>query len=236
MSAPIPTFVDPRGGGARWPKWFEISGRLVGLVTTNFKIGVEKFKGKPGEIADEADFDLYVLDGSWPLLYGALDDGTRPPTHRVAGPAMFAGCSTQNSNIVKTLRRIWGGRPSGQMILGFIEKSEIGGKPWNVEAIPPGDPRRALAAQIFGEIAAETRQWATPVELAPAQTPTSHPGAFLPIAVTPPAMPAFLQAAAPAAPALVKPAQMTDEQWASLTGDQKQQAITYFASLSQNPF
>ncbi len=216
MSAPIPTFVDPRGGAA-FPKWFEVSGRLVGLVTTDFRVGVEKFMGKPGEIADEADFDLYVLDGAWPLRYGALFDGTRPATHAVNGPAMFPGCSTQNSNIVKTLRRIWNGQPSGQMILGVIEQSEIGGKPWNVEALVPGDPRRALAAQIFGGIAAGTLQWATPAELAAA-------------------MPAFMQAAVPA---LVKPAQMQDEQWTPLTDEQKRQAIAYFASIAApaaNPF
>ena len=240
MSAPIPQFIDPTGGAA-WPAWRELSGRFVALVPTGYKTGVPKFRGKPGETTDEADFDLYVLDGSWPLLYGALADGTRGVTHRVDGPAQFRGCSTQNVNIVRAIRKGWDGQQAIGTVLGVIALSTVGdkgNKPWNIESVENNDPRKALAAQIFGAVQAGTLQWAAPVELAPAPVQQQQAAApsFLPQQqAAPAAMPSFLQPAAPAAPALIKPAQVTNEIWASLTPDQKQQAVDYFANPA-NPF
>lgn len=238
MSAPIPQFIDPTGGAA-WPAWRELSGRFVALVPTGYKTGVPKFRGKPGETTDEADFDLYVLDGSWPLLYGALADGTRGVTHRVDGPAQFRGCSTQNVNIVRAIRKGWDGQQAIGTVLGVIALSTVGdkgNKPWNIESVENNDPRKALAAQIFGAVQAGTLQWAAPVELAPAPVQQQQPApSFLPQQQPAPSMPSFLQPVAPAVLQLVKPVQVDDATWARLDDGQKQQAVAYFAGQA-NPF
>lgn len=267
MSAPIPQFIDPTGG-AGWPAWRDLVGRFVALVPTNYRTGVPKFGVKPDPatgavpLTDEADFDMYVLDGTWPLLYGALADGTRPHTHRVDGPAKFVGCSSQHTNIVRALRKGWDGRQAIGTVLGVIQRSTVGSeasKPWNIESVENNDPRKALAAQIFGAVQAGTLHWAEPVELAPAAPaapqyatmpaqlqqfapqvapfPQQAAPAFLvPPPAAAPAMPSFLQPAAPAAPVLAKPAQVDDATWAGLSDEQKQQAIAFFASVPPNTF
>jgi hypothetical protein len=246
MSAPIPPFVDQAGGGRRFPAFWEIPGRLTVLVPVGYRTNVPKHQGKDGEVCDEADFDMYLMAGPWPLMYGALKDGTRPPTHRVDGASKFLGCSTQYGNIVKSLRAVWNGQSATGSRLGVITRSEVGGKPWNIEALDPGDQRRNDVARILaaaqtgfypndgGPNAGQPFAWVEPVELAPA-TPQPAQQSYVPQA-TAVAMPSFLQAAAPVAPAPAKPAQMTDEQWAPLTDDQKRQAVAYFASVSQNTF
>jgi hypothetical protein len=163
-AAPVaPTLIDP-GFGAAFPSMAELSGRLVAIT--------------PHSVVDELNMDktanvptgrgvLYVLDGSWPFYYGSSPQKQRPATHLVNGPAQFSAFSSQNSNIVRAMQD---GLSRGGTVLGVIEMSTIGSKgnkPWNLTALEKGDPRRDIAAQIFGAIASGQLEWAKPVELAP---------------------------------------------------------------------
>lgn len=174
----VPQLIDPTFGGGAWPAWRALQGRLVAIQCK--RLGEADNMATPPVKVPTAWADLYVLDGPWPLYYGAKLDGTRPDTHLIQGPAMFRDVQIQHVNIYRAAAD---GLNRGGAVIGVIKRSEIGSqgsKPWNIEALEPGDPRRALAAQIFGEAAAGTRAWADPIEIAPQQPAPAVPQQYAP--------------------------------------------------------
>ncbi|HET6483296.1 MAG TPA: hypothetical protein VFG35_25105, partial [Actinoplanes sp.] len=84
-------------------------------------------------------------------------------THTVMGPARFTGVWVNNSNIVKALAP--GGQPLvGSMVLGRIQRSDVGMKPWNLVSVE-GTPDMAKAVELYSALNMGALAWNEPQPL-----------------------------------------------------------------------
>lgn len=135
---------------------------------------------------DRVTADLILLEtpGGAPIAFGGMpewEQDPRPHYLQVAGPAKFDGCWVSNQTIVTALAP--GGQPLvGQLILGRIERSDFGRKPFNLVAVA-GTPLMDRAIQIYTALAAGAMQYNTPQPIPSAPVPqkaTAPAGAPMP--------------------------------------------------------
>jgi len=194
-------FTSPAAPGAPdpAPRPRDLVGCLVAYSPREFtKAGAPgNEKGVGGsDPRDRVTADLIVLEVpqvvrdaqyqpiSGMVTYGGMpewEQDPRPHYLQVAGPAKFDGCWISNQTIVTALAP--GGQPLiGQLILGRIERSDFGRKPFNLVAVA-GTPLMDRAIQIYTALAAGATQYNTaqPIPGAPVpQKATAPAGAPMP--------------------------------------------------------
>jgi hypothetical protein len=150
------TNPDAPGGGEKAPRPRDMVGALVAYSPRIFTPA-----GAPGnttgvgksEPRDRVTADLIILETPAPIMFGGSpewDQGPKPHTHTVTGPARFTGVWVSNGNIVKALAP--GGQPLvGAMVLGRIERSTQGQLPFNLVAVV-GTPDMDKAVQIYSAL------------------------------------------------------------------------------------
>ena len=144
---------------------------LVGCLVA-YSPKVFTAKGEPGntegyegnEPQDRVTADLIVLDTNGQAIafggFPEVDAKPRPHHLTVVGPAKFEGVYVKNSTIVKALAP--GGQPLvDQLILGRIERSTFGQRPFNLVAVA-GTPFMDKAIQIYTALAAGALAYNTP--------------------------------------------------------------------------
>jgi hypothetical protein len=107
-------------------------------------------------------------------------DEAATATHRVSVPANFPGSSARTTTSCGRCAR-------RSVAVACSASSTVEGRQQGQQAVEhrhgePSDPRRQLAAQVFGAVRAGTYTWPTPVELAPAPCPRSVPRPLRPVA------------------------------------------------------
>lgn len=176
-------FQDPRAVGEPGPTMSELAGRTIAVVVRSYDPtatylapGDKEAKSRPCVVGD-----LYVFDGG-PLNYGGSDstNDPKPPTHTVAVPAKFEGRYFAQVNVVSALRDAapvildaQGGQSRGPgqggPVIGLVERSTFGGKPWNLTKLNAQDPQRGgqfaalrmAAGQLWGQAQAGALTWRT---------------------------------------------------------------------------
>lgn len=256
--APVPgqpTFVSPGapGAGGQSPKVYELDGCLVAFSPTQFTAAGTGDNltgyGKDGP-RDRVTTNIFLLEtpGGQPLYFGRTEPTTQP-THVVQAPARFSGAWVSSQNIVKALAP--GGQPLvGAMVLGRIQRSDVGQRPWNLVAVD-GTPDMDRAIQLWSALSMGAAHYNEPQPLAAPAPPNSvQYGGYAPSPVPPqptawmgqqpPQMPPSpyaapaLQAAipqpsappqAPGLPQHLLAAGWTDATWAQLTTEQQSQVL-----------
>lgn len=173
-----PTFVSPGApgsGGDGNPKIYELDGCLVAFSPTQFTAaGTGDNLTGFGKDAprDRITTGIIVLEtpGNAPITIGRSEpNGT--PTHVMTAPARFSGVWMSSQNIVKALAP--GGQPLiGAMVLGRIQRSEVGQRPWNLVAVD-GTPDMDRAIQLWSALSMGAMQYNDPQPLAPPAPPNS---------------------------------------------------------------
>lgn len=198
-------FTSPAapGGGDPAPRPRDLAGCLVAYSPRIFTPAgapgnTEGVGGAPPR--DRVTTDLIILETpNGPIMFGGSPEYEAKPTphtHRVAGPARFSGAWVSNSNIVKALAP--GGQPLvGQMVLGRIERSEIGNRPFNIVDVA-GTPDMDKAIYLWSQIQMGALPYNEPV----------------PLNGVAPAPANSVQYGAPAAPPPMPPAQHPLQQYA----------------------
>lgn len=177
-------FQDPRTIGEPGPSMSELNGRTIAVVVKTYDpTATYQAPGdKDGPKSRPSVFgDLYVFNGG-PLNYGGSDSQTdpKPPTHTVQTPAVFRGRYFAGVNVVSALRDAApiildanGGQAKGPgnggPVIGLVERSTFGGKPWNLTKLDPSNAERGhlflqlrqQAGQIWGAMAAGSFTMAT---------------------------------------------------------------------------
>lgn len=208
------TNPDAPGGGEKAPRPRDMVGALVAYSPRIFTPA-----GAPGnatgvgggDARDRVTADLVILEMPGPIYFGGspeYESDPKPHTHMLqpGAPARFTGVWVSNSNIVKALAP--GGTPQvGAMILGRIERSEIGNRPFNLVAVD-GTPDMAKAIQIHSAIAMGQLRYQDPIPLGGAAAPANSVQ--------------YAPQPAPAAPAPVAPA--VDPAYAAWQASQQQPA------------
>jgi hypothetical protein len=227
------TFNDPGRAGGLAPAIRNMEGRVV--IFRPHRVD-ESSKDPSGNVRPTAYTDVVVVDGG-PMRIGdkQLNSGEpmTPHTHVVQTPCRFENIMVSNSNVVDALR----GFAGRGLVVGLIERSTVGRKPWNLVKLDPNDPRRSAAESAW--FAAESGQLATnvPQPLAPpvqqGQVPyaASFPQQQAPMQYQyPPQQPMQQQAmaqqyapqSAPPAPATGgAPAGWDPSVWSKFTGEQQ---------------
>jgi len=170
-------FQDPKAMGEPGPAMSELAGRTVAVVvktydpTATYQAPGDKDgpKSRPSVYGD-----LFVFDGG-PLNYGGSDSSTdpKPPTHTIQTPCVFRGRYFAGVNVVSALRDAapvivdangaqTKGPGNGGPVIGLVERSTFGGKPWNLTKLDPSNAERGpqfahlrqQAGQIWGAMAA----------------------------------------------------------------------------------
>lgn len=172
------TLSDPTGGGGTpGPSVRHYEGRVVIVTPVSIDHAAKDKNDKP---RPSAIYNVAVMDGPVPMTYGEnMDEGT-PPTHRVDQlPCEWSGLIASNTNFVRALadKLNQGGGP----LVGFVVRSTVGNRPYNLQVIDPNDPvlgpRKAAAVQWWAaKQLGQVPPNPTPVELAPAtqQAPPIH--------------------------------------------------------------
>lgn len=165
MTAPnIPTIVDPTFGEAG-PSTAELAGHLIAVIPTQINHEAPGFE--PGTKTTTVTADVYVIDGGvrqlGTLVYGAAPKQSRPANMQIQTPALFRGQFFSQVNMVRAMAQYVG---QGKAVLGIVTQSNVGQRPWNLEALDANDPRRALIAEFFGALAAGTYTLPTGTPLA----------------------------------------------------------------------
>lgn len=180
-------FQDPRAMGEPGPAMSELNGHVIAVVVKSYDPTAmyqapgdkEGPKSRPCVVGD-----LYVF-GQGSLNYGGSDSQTdpKPPTHTISLPAKFTGRYFAGVNVVSALRdaapivvaqggQQMQGPGNGGPVIGLVEKSTFGGKPWNLTKLEPGNPERgqqfaqlrSAAGQQWGQQSAGILKFATHAE------------------------------------------------------------------------
>lgn len=117
--------------------------------------------------------DLIVLDTPrGPIAFGGSPEWEQDPKPHylaVAGPAKFDGVWISNQTIVNALAP--NGQPLlGQLVLGVIERSTFGQKPFNLVAVD-GTPAMEKAIDIYNRLSMGAAQYNTPQPIPGAPVP-----------------------------------------------------------------
>jgi hypothetical protein len=209
-------FSSPAAPGAPdpAPRPRDLVGCLVAYSPREFtKAGAPgNEKGVGGsDPRDRVTTDLILLEtpGGAPIAFGGSPEWEQDPKPhylQVAGPAKFDGCWVSNQTIVNALAP--GGQPLvGQLILGRIERSDFGRKPFNLVAVA-GTPLMDRAIQIYTALAAGAIAYNAPAPIPGVPQPvkaTAAPGAPMPPQVNYGYTPTATPPMPPAAPAPVMP-------------------------------
>lgn len=170
-----PTFVSPGapGAGGQSPKVYELDGCLVAFSPTQFTAAGTGDNltgyGKDGP-RDRVTTNIFLLEtpNGQPLYFGRTEPHTQP-THVVQAPARFSGAWVSSQNIVKALAP--GGQPLvGAMVLGRIQRSDVGQRPWNLVAVD-GTPDMDRAIQLWSALSMGAAHYNEPQPLGPPQVP-----------------------------------------------------------------
>jgi hypothetical protein len=92
---------------------------------------------------------LTVLVSSGPsteIVFGEDQVKGTPANRKIQIPCVLDGVTMSNTNIVRACQNKAG---TGEWLVGVIQQGISSGKgnpPWNLQKLPPGDPRRAQAA------------------------------------------------------------------------------------------
>jgi hypothetical protein len=151
------TNPDAPGGGEKAPRPRDMVGALVAYSPHKFtKAGTEDNLTGAGksEPRDRVTADLVILEIPGPIMFGGSPEWEQDPKpHTLAlqsGPAKFSRIWVNASNIVKALAP--GGTPLvGSMILGRIERSEVGNRPFNLVSVA-GTPDMDKAVQLYSAL------------------------------------------------------------------------------------
>lgn len=227
MTNPFSNPAAP-GSGEPAPRPRDLVGCLVAYSPRQFTAagapGNEKGVGG-SDPRDRVTADLIVLSTPMdqPIAYGGMpewEQDPRPHYLTVGGPARFDGVWVSNQTIVNALAP--GGQPLvGQLVLGRVERSDFGRKPFNLVAVA-GTPLMEKAIEIYTSLAAGAMQYRQPQLIPGAPVPQKTNGAIpaMPPAnsvnygyapsPTPPAPTAWMgsappQTPPPAAPAPIQP-------------------------------
>lgn len=152
------TSPDAPGGGEKAPRPRDMVGALVAYCPRSITLA-----GAPGnttgvggsEPRDRVTADLIILDMPAPIEFGGspeYEQDPKPHTSRIVPgqPAKFTGVWVGNTNIVRALAP--GGQPLvGAMVLGRIERSNVGQRPFNLVDVA-GTPDMTKAVDIYTRI------------------------------------------------------------------------------------
>lgn len=242
MGQPSP-FTSPAAPGVAGvaPKIYELAGCLVAFSPTQFTRageGDNKTGYGKDEPRDRITTNIFVLEtpAGQPVAIGRTDP-TSAPTHMMTGPARFQGVWMSSQNIVAALAP--GGQALvGAMILGRVVRSEVGNKPWNLQAVDgTQDMDRAIAiwsALQLGQLAYNEPTPLNPVAApnvvqygapmgngyAPSPTPPQPTAWAVPPVAQPPMPPQ-----PPAVPAHLAALGWNAQSWAGLTPEQQGQVL-----------
>lgn len=191
MTNPFSNPAAP-GSGEPAPRPRDLVGCLVAYSPRHFTRagdpGNEKGVGG-SDPRDRVTADLIVLSTPMdqPIVYGGMpewEQDPRPHYLSVGGPARFDGVWVSNQTIVNALAP--GGQPlAGQLVLGRIERSDFGRKPFNLVAVA-GTPLMEKAIEIYTSLAAGAMQYRQPQLIPGAPVPQKTNGA-IPAMPMPPA-------------------------------------------------
>lgn len=184
-------FSNPAAPGAPdpAPRPRDLVGCLVAYAPRDFtKAGAPgNEKGVGGaDPRDRVTADLIVLETpAGPVAFGGSPEWEQDPKPHylsVSGPAKFDGVWISNQTIVNALAP--GGQPLlGQLVLGRIERSDYGRKPFNLVAVA-GTPLMDRAIQIYTALAAGALAYNSPQPIPGAPIPqravNGAPGAPMP--------------------------------------------------------
>jgi hypothetical protein len=182
---------------------------------------------------DRVTADLFVLDthGS-PIMFGGSPEWERRPkphTHQVVGPARFPGVWITNKTIVQALAP-GGTALRGGLILGVIERSQVGQMPFNLIAVDDKPELMAKALQIWNALTAGQLQYNEPTEIPGAQGWSGNGVPQGQVQYVAPQQPyAAPQQAAPVVPQYLQPAPVAqpavDPAYAAWQAQQAQAAV-----------
>ena len=249
-------FVAPAapGGGEAAPRPRDLVGCLVA-----YSPKVYTPAGAPGntqgvdggEPRDRVTTDLYILETPrGPIQYGGSPEWEAKPTphtHTIVAPARYSSIWVSNQTIVSALAP--SGQPLvGQMVLGRIERSDVGRRPFNLVAVE-GTPDEEKAIMIWSRIQMGAMPYnqavplngvvAAPNSVQYAQPPmvpqaTQLPPAA-PLPVDPQAQFAAWMAAQQAPQIPPAPPGWDATMWAGLTDVQRNQVLASLAPPQQQP-
>lgn len=244
MGQPSP-FTSPAAPGIAGvaPKIYELAGCLVAFSPTQLvKAGEGDNKTGYGkdEPRDRITTNIFVLEtpNGQPVSIGRTEPASAP-THTMTAPARFQGVWMSSQNIVAALAP--GGQALvGAMILGRVVRSEVGNRPWNLQAVD-GTPDMDKAISIWSALqlgqpyneptplapvaAPNVVQYGAPA-YAPSPTPPQPtawavaPVAGVPVPPAPPQPPAV-----PTLPPHLVAMGWTPQSWAGLTPEQQGQVL-----------
>jgi hypothetical protein len=228
----------PPGGGGASPRPRDMQGCLVAYAPRKFtKAGTEDNLTGVGndQPNDRVTADLFVLDtNGQPIAFGGSPEWERRPkphTHQVVGPARFPGVWITNKTIVQALAP-GGTALVGGLILGIIERSQVGQMPFNLIAVDDKPELMAKALQIWNALTAGQLQYNEPTEIAGAQGWNGNAPQGQVQYVAPqqsaPVVPQYLQPAPVAQPAV-------DPAYAAWQAQQAQSAVPQMAAPQGPP-
>lgn len=151
------TNASAPGSAEPAPRPRDLAGCLVAYAPTSFTPA-----GAPGNETgyngdkprDRVTTDLIILatPNGAPVQFGGhpeVDSDPKPHDRMVYAPAKFTGVWVSNVNIVAALAP-GGNVAHGQMVLGRVERSSVGQKPFNL--VPVGQEDMAQAVGIWSQI------------------------------------------------------------------------------------
>lgn len=169
----LPGFTAPAVGGGIGPSMAELSGRACIFLPKRIERNVAS-DFEPGKTSDMVTFDLVVLDGPLPFMFGAAPRAKIPrlhPTHQLSTlPALFKGQMARGVNVTRALGDVIDGAVLARVVQGVGTK---GSPPWNLAELDPNDPANAVANQLRSVWAQFYANPPEPMELA--QQVVQHP-------------------------------------------------------------
>lgn len=229
------------GSGAPAPRPRDLQGCIVAYAPTEFVAAgapgnTQGIGGQPPRDRVTADLYLLATTSHHPhIMFGGSPEyeaDPKPHTLSTMAPARFSGVWVSNANIVRYALAPGGVVQRGAMVLGRIERSEIGNRPFNLVKLD-GTPDMERAIMIWSQIQMGQLQYATPVPIAPAQVNyMTAPAPLQPYTPPVPPTPSVPQPSAHPVSAPIPPG-WTEQGWATLSP--AQQAQVWASVAPQQP-
>lgn len=229
------------GSSAPAPRPRDLQGCIVAYAPIEFTPAgapgnTQGLGGQPPRDRVTADLYLLATPGNVPISFGGSPEYEADPrahTLNVMAPAKFTGVWVGNSNIVRYALAPGGVIARGTMVLGRVERSDIGNRPFNLVKLD-GTPEMDRAILVWSQIQMGQLQFFVPTQIpgapayaGPAQRPQGQPYMTAPATLAP-----YASQQTVAAPVLSPPPGWTEQGWATLTTDQRAQV---WAAVAPQP-